>query len=135
MHCGVPLLRDLRGRQPINYCVDRTAIVQEAFNGQAQEAAGFVSPPELGYDAALKQHSTRNLTNASQLVAAAGASGKTVSLVNQSILSWPKIGQILTTNFNDIGLNLNGEYLDEATYNAKQYGPKGHELFVQQRSA
>jgi peptide/nickel transport system substrate-binding protein len=135
MNVAVPLLRDLRVRLAINYCVDRKAIVQVAFNGAAQLPAGLISPPELGYDPSLRKYSTQDIPRAKALLKAAGAVGKSVSLVNQNILFWPKLGQILEQNFKEIGLNLKVEYLDEATYNAKQYDPKGHELFLQQRSA
>ena len=135
MNVAVPLLKDLRVRQAINYCVDRDAIIREAFSGQAQLPAGLVAPPELGYDETLKKYSTRDLDRARSLIEEAGANGESVNLTNQNILFWPDIGQILEQNFKDIGLTLNVEYLDEATYNAKQYDPKGHELFVNQRSA
>jgi peptide/nickel transport system substrate-binding protein len=135
MNVAVPLLKDLRVRQAINYCIDRDAIVQEAFSGQAKPPAGLISPPELGYDESLSKYSTQDVDRARSLIQEAGADGESVNLTNQNILFWPKIGQILEQNFKDAGLTLNVEYLDEATYNARQYDPEGHELFVNQRSA
>ena len=135
MNVAVPLLKDLRVRQAINYCIDRDAIVQEAFAGQAKPPAGLISPPELGYDESLSKYSTQDVDRARSLIREAGADGESVNLTNQNILFWPKIGQILEQNFKDAGLTLNVEYLDEATYNARQYDPDGHELFVNQRSA
>jgi NAD(P)-dependent dehydrogenase (short-subunit alcohol dehydrogenase family) len=93
MNAGVPLLKDLRVRQAINYCVDRKAIVQQALSGQAVLPAGLIAPPELGYDKRLMKYSTQDLPKARSLLRAAGANGKTVSLVNRTSCSGRRSGR------------------------------------------
>jgi peptide/nickel transport system substrate-binding protein len=115
--------------------VDREAIVKEAFFGLAQLPAGMVSPPELGYDPSLTAYSTQDMAGAKKLLTEAGATGKSVSLMNQNILFWPKIGQIIQANLTALGLNVSTQYLDSATFSSRQMDPKGHELAPWQRSA
>lgn len=135
MNARSPLLSDLRVRQAINYALDRKAIVQEAFFGLAQVPAGMVAPPELGYDASLAQYSTQNMAMAKQLLQEAGAVGKSVSVVNQNILFWPKVGQVVESNLDELGLKVTSQYLDTATFSSRQMEPNGHELAPWQRSA
>jgi peptide/nickel transport system substrate-binding protein len=45
---------DPRVRQAMNYAVDREAIVDALFNGQARLATGLVTPANLGYDESLE---------------------------------------------------------------------------------
>jgi peptide/nickel transport system substrate-binding protein len=135
MNARSPLLSDIRVRQAINYALDRKAIVQEAFFGHAQLPAGMAAPPELGYSASLAQYSTQDMTKAKQLLKEAGAVGKSVNNVNQNILFWPKIGQIVESNLNEMGLKVQSQYLDSATFSSRQFDPKGHELAPWQRSS
>ncbi len=135
MNVRTPLLSDIRVRQAINFALDRKAIVQEAFFGHAQLPAGMVGPPELGYDASLTQYSTQDMAKAKKLLKEAGAVGKSVSNVNQNILFWPKVGQIVESNLDELGLKVNSQYLDSATFSSRQFDPKGHELATWQRSA
>jgi peptide/nickel transport system substrate-binding protein len=135
MNVRSPLLSDIRVRQAINYALDRKAMVQEAFFGLAQVPAGMVAPPELGYDASLAQYSTQDMAKAKQLLQEAGAAGKSVGVVNQNILFWPKVGQIVESNLTELGLKVNSQYLDTATFSSRQMQPNGHELAPWQRSA
>lgn len=45
---------DAKVRQAMNYAVDREAIVEALFNGQARLSTGFVTPANLGYDESLQ---------------------------------------------------------------------------------
>jgi peptide/nickel transport system substrate-binding protein len=134
MNANVPLLRDLRVRQAINFALDRNAIVKEAFLGHAQTPAGLVTPPELGYAASLATYSTQDMSKAKQLLVAAGAVGRTVNVVNQNSLFWPAVGQIVDANLTELGLKVNSSYLDTATFSARQFDPHGHDLAPWQRS-
>jgi peptide/nickel transport system substrate-binding protein len=135
MNAGVPLLRDLRVRQAINLALDRKAIVSQGFAGLAQEPAYMVAPPELGYDASLKQYSTQDMAKAKQLLREAGAVGKTVSVIHQNLLFWPKVGQIVNSNLQELGLKVKTQFLDSGTFSSRQFDPKGHEIATWQRSA
>ena len=131
---GVPLLADPRVREAINLSLDRDTIVRQAFSGQAQPPAGLVPPPTPGYDKALERFSRQDVERARALIQEAGAEGKQVEILNQNILFWPRLGQIVERNLRDIGLAARSLYLDEATYNERQFDPKGHELAVNQRT-
>jgi peptide/nickel transport system substrate-binding protein len=135
MNVKVPLLRDIRVRKAINLALDREAIVKSAFFGLAQLPAYMVSPPELGYDKSLMKYSTQDMAQAKQLLKAAGAVGKSVSVIHQNALFWPKVGQIVNANLTELGLKVKTEYLDTATFSARQFDLKNHELATWQRSA
>lgn len=135
MNAGVPLLRDIKVRQAINLALDRKAIVREGFFGLAQEPAYMVAPPELGYDESLKQYSIQDMAKAKQLLKDAGAVGKTVSVIHQNLLFWPKVGQIVNANLEELGLKVKTQFLDAGTFSSRQFDPKGHEIATWQRSA
>jgi len=135
MNARVPLLRDLRVRKAINLALDRKAIVQSAFFGLAQLPAYMVSPPELGYDKSLMKYSTQNMAEAKKLLKQAGAVGKSVNVIHQNILFWPKVGQIVNANLTELGLKVKTQYLDSGTFSARQFDPKNHEISTWQRSA
>jgi peptide/nickel transport system substrate-binding protein len=135
MNAGVGVLKDLRVRQAINYALDRKAVVREAFFGRADLPAYLVSPPELGYDDSLKVYSTRDVAKAKKLLQDAGAVGAPVKFINQNLLFWPKIGQIVEQNLREIGLNITASYVDAGTFSKSFFDPNGHELGTWQRSA
>ncbi len=135
MNASVPLLSDLKVRQAINYALDREAIIQEAFAGLGQQPAYMITPAELGYDESLQRLSTQDMGRAKQLLGEAGAEGETVSLLAPNILFWPKVGQIVASNLEELGLKVEAEYLDSGTLTSRAFDPEGHELLCSQRSA
>ena len=135
MNAGLGALKDLRVRQAINYALDRKAIVREAFFGRADLPASLVSPPELGYDDSLKVYSTRDVARAKQLLQDAGAVGAPIKFINQNLLFWPKVGQIVEQNLREIGLNISTSYVDAGTFSQSFFDPMAHELGTWQRSA
>lgn len=135
MNAGVPLLKDLKVRQAINLALDREAILKEAFFGLGELPAYMVAPPELGYDESLKRYSTQDMVKAKQLLAEAGATGKRVDTIHQNVLFWPKVGQVVNANLEELGLKVRTQFVDVGTFSAKQFDPKGHEIATWQRSA
>lgn len=135
MNASVPLLKDIRVRQAINLALDRKAIVQEGFFGLAAEPAYMVAPPEIGYDASLKSLSRQDMEKAKGLLQQAGAVGKTISTIHQNVLFWPKVGQIVNSNLEELGLKVKTQFLDVGTFSAKQFDVKQHEISTWQRSA
>jgi len=129
------LFKDLRVRQAISYAIDRETIVRQAFNGQATAPSGLVTPAELGHSEELKTYYTQDLEKARALIQEAGAEGEQFEFINQNILFWPRIGQIIDRNLKDIGLRPKTMYFDEATYNERSFNPKTHEMSANQRSA
>jgi peptide/nickel transport system substrate-binding protein len=135
MNVSVPLLEDLRVRQAINYAIDRKAIIEEALAGLGRQPAYMITPPELGYDESLEEYSTQDMDRARELLREAGAEGESISIIHQNVLFWPRIGQIVESNLQELGLQVSSEYLDTGTHSARGIDPEGHELTVQQRSA
>lgn len=135
INAGVSPLDDLRVRQAINFAIDREAIVNEAFFGYAQQPAGLIPPQTLGHDESLSELSRRDIDRARELIAEAGAEGAEVRFVNQNILFWPRIGQIVEQNLQEIGLRPQAEYVDTATFSERMFDPEGHDLAVWQRAA
>jgi ABC-type transport system substrate-binding protein len=134
MNASVPLLSDLKVRQAINYALDREAIIRSL--RRARPAAGVhdhtrrarlrrvpATPLHAGYG------------RAKQLLGEAGAEGETVSLLAPNILFWPKVGQIVASNLEELGLKVEAEYLDSGTLTSRAFDPEGHELLCSQRSA
>lgn len=135
VNASKPLFKDIRVRQAVSYAIDRETIVRQAFNGQATTPAGLVTPAELGHAEELKSFYSQDLEKARSLIQEAGAEGEQVEFVNQNILFWPRIGQIVDRNLKDIGLRPKTLYFDEATYNERSLDPKVHEMSANQRSA
>ncbi|WP_252715322.1 ABC transporter substrate-binding protein, partial [Acinetobacter junii] len=125
MNASTPLLQDLKVRQAINYAIDREAIIREAFAGLGQQPAYIVCPVAIGYDESLEEFSMQDMDRARQLLSEAGAEGQTVALLNQNILFWPKVGQIVTSNLEELGLRVEAEYIDSGTYASRAADPKG----------
>jgi peptide/nickel transport system substrate-binding protein len=135
MNASTPLLSDLKVRQAINYALDREAVIQEAFAGLGETPAYMITPAEPGFDESLAELSTRDLDRAKQLLQEAGAEGETVSLLAPNILFWPRVGQIVTSNLEELGLKVDAEYLDSGTFSTRAFDPEAHELLCSQRSA
>jgi ABC-type transport system substrate-binding protein len=95
----------------------------------------MVAPPELGYDEGLKEYSTQDMERAKQLLEEAGAVGETVSVIHQNILFWPKVGQVVNSNLEELGLTVETQFLDSGTFSERQFDPEGHEVASWQRSA
>lgn len=126
---------DLKVRHAISMALDRDAIIEQAFGGAAKAAGGLVSPAELGaVPAGSLPYSKRDVAAAKKLVQEAGAEGQEIVVLNQNILFWPRIGQIIDQNLKEIGLKPKSSYLEEATYNRRTAG-NGWNLQINQRSA
>jgi peptide/nickel transport system substrate-binding protein len=135
MNASVPLLSDLKVRQAINYALNREAIVEEAFSGLGQTPSYMITPAEPAYDNSLAEYSTQDMERARQLLREAGAEGERVSLLAPNILFWPRVGQIVASNLEELGLRVDAQYLDSGTFSTRAFDPEGHELLCSQRSA
>jgi peptide/nickel transport system substrate-binding protein len=129
---------ELEVRQAINLCVDRNAIIAQAFFGLGALPDGYTTPPNQGgYDKTLADLSTQNVARAKELIAAAGATGRTVSLMAASDSWHPKAAQIIAQNLTDIGLKVVTDSVDPATYFGRLLDPtdKFHDLMIWERNA
>lgn len=134
MNASTPLLRDIRVREAINYAIDRKAVLKSALFGYGELPAGLVPSPELGYAPQLESTATQDMAKAKALLKAAGARGKTVSLICETDSFWPLIGQIVDANLKELGLNVNAEYIDPATLNRRAQDVNAHELVPLRRT-
>ncbi len=129
---------ELEVRKAINLCVDRNAIIAQAFFGLGALPDGYTIPPtQNGYDPTLADLSTQNVEEAKKLITAAGATGRTVHLMAASDSWHPKAAQIITQNLTDIGLKVVTDSVDPATYFGRLLDPtdKFHDLMIWERNA
>ena len=78
--------------------------------------------------------SVQNLAKAKQLIKAAGATGRTVSLIGQNNDWYPTALQIISDNLKEIGLKPQVTAIDPATFAGKAFDPKGHDLALWERN-
>jgi peptide/nickel transport system substrate-binding protein len=129
-------LRDLRVRQAINYAIDRNTVVRNAFFGEAELPLGYnISSTEVGYNPALARYSTRNLTRARQLVAAANANGLEVEIAAENTSWHPAAAQIVARNLREIGLAPRVRLVPAGTFAGVAFDINGHELIVWERNS
>jgi len=129
------ILRDIDVRRAVSLALDRDAVVEQAFGGQAQKATGLITPPELGHSREPLPYGTYDVEQARQLIQEAGAEGERVRVNIRNIGFWPRIGQIVDQNLRAIGLAPDTQYADEATVGERDFDPTGHDISVNQRSA
>jgi peptide/nickel transport system substrate-binding protein len=126
-------LNDIRIRQAINYAIDRQAIAEAVFFGFASGTpAGIMPPPVVGHDESLSEFSTQDLDRAQQLLAEAGDPGP-IRFHTANTGIWPKVGQIIVQNLEDLGLTIRADYVDPATDSARTFDAEQHDLFMNNR--
>ncbi|GLY31649.1 ABC transporter substrate-binding protein [Kineosporia sp. NBRC 101731] len=129
---------ELEVRQAINLAIDRNAIVSQAFFGKGQTPDGYTIPPsQNGYDASLKDLSTQDMAKAKELLKGAGAEGRTVKLMAASDSWHPKAAQIVEQNLTDLGLKVEVDSVDPATYFGRVIDPEDdyHDLMIWERNS
>ncbi len=128
LNVGSPALRDVRVRQAVNAAIDRRAVINSGFSGQAEAPAYVIPPSVIGHDPGLRRYSTQDLPRARALVAEAGAQGRRVRVLAANGRWWPNVGQVVESNLRAIGLEPVMEYLDVAAFGAKLNDPAGHDI-------
>jgi peptide/nickel transport system substrate-binding protein len=112
-------------RQALEYAIDRKAMVQAAFFGQALPSYGddLISTASPAYDKSLKPY-TFNLAKAKQLFAEAGV-GPGTTLTFWALAGrrdeWITMAEILQADLQKIGINLDIQRNDVSTWLAKFY--------------
>lgn len=132
-----PALAELEVRQAINLAIDRQTIVDQAFFGVAALPDGYSIPPLLDdYDDSLADLSAYDPDRARQLLDSVGAVGRTVHVMAASDSWHPKAAQIVRQNLQDIGLKVETESVDPATYFSRVYDTENafHELMIWERN-
>lgn len=115
---GSGITSDVRVRQALNYAVDKNAIAQNLFRGFATVDNGqTLSPTWFGYDPSLKPY-PYDPAKAKQLLQAAGATGKSITLVGESgrWLNDKDLIQAVAQYWRAAGLNVTTKIIDFNTY-------------------
>jgi peptide/nickel transport system substrate-binding protein len=131
-------IKELDVRKAINLAIDRNAILQQAFFKAGALPVGYAIPPsQPGHDPSLADLSTQNLDEAKRLIQAAGATGRTVRLMAASDSWHPKAAQIIAQNLTDIGLKVESDAVDPASYFGRIFDPKDqyHDLMIWERNS
>ena len=131
-------IKELDVRRAINLAIDRNAILQQAFFKDGALPVGYAIPPSQPcHDPSLADLSTQNLDEAKRLVQAAGATGRTVRLMAASDSWHPKAAQIVAQNLTDIGLKVETDSVDPASYFGRIFDPedKYHDLMIWERNS
>lgn len=112
---------DVRVRQAMNYAVDRQAIVDSLFGGNARLSAGFVTPWNLGFDESLQPY-PYDPERARTLLAEAGyPDGFTIGMACPigAYTSFEEVCQAVANYLAEVGITLeNGEieFLESGVY-------------------
>jgi len=135
MNATSELLSDIRVRRAINLALDRDAIIQEAFLGNAARPAYFSTAAMMGYSADHVRYSTRDMDEARRLLAEAGAEGATFRMHSQNTLFWPGVGQVVERNLRELGLEIETSYVESGSFFGTMFDAEAHDLGLWQRSA
>lgn len=112
---------DVRVRQAMNYAVDRQAIVDGIFGGNARLSAGFVTPWNLGFDEELQPYPF-DQEKARALLAEAGyPDGFTIGMSCPvgAYTSFEDVCQAVANYLAEVGINVEGgeiEFLESGVY-------------------
>jgi peptide/nickel transport system substrate-binding protein len=113
---------DPRVRKAVNIALDRQQIVDVALGGQAK--ATGVTPAGLpgACDPATLPSATAGVEQARTLLAEAGAQNLSFTLSIYSTAPAPAVAQLIQQNLKEVGITVNIEQMDEASWAGKVYG-------------
>ncbi len=105
-------------RQAISYAIDRTAIVEEIYNGEATPTDNQIPPGYIGHQQAMLKYPEKgDLAKARELVAQAGISGYEVEVIT-SDKDWIRRElELVTAMVSQIGINYRIRNLDVGGFN------------------
>ncbi len=114
---------DKRVRQALAYALDRDAMVQSLFKGNADLGNDHPIAPVFPFgDIGLDQR-TRDVERAKQLLSQAGASGITATLHAVKLQEAPDLAVLVKNNAADAGFNLKVAVEDPSTFYGKSWCP------------
>ena len=128
-------LHDLDARLAVCYATNRSAMVDLAFFGSADVVNLPVSAHCYDYYPELdNQHDVYatgfNVEKAKELAEKSGLVGKTLHAITNGTSTYVTIAEILQTNLRDIGVTLEIENYDNATYMANSYDPTKFDIAI-----
>jgi peptide/nickel transport system substrate-binding protein len=110
---------DVRVRQALNYAVNTSLLAKSIYDGYATpDPCQIMSPSWLGFNTSLKPY-PYDLNKAKQLITAAGATGKTITLVADASGRWladRDFAQAVAQAWRDAGLTVNLQLLQFSQY-------------------
>ena len=110
-----PNLADKRVRKAIQMAVDVDTILEATYEDMdVERATGFAAPGMIGYRPATKIK--RDVEAARALIEEAGAEGSTIELSYANFGTRSTEAQIIQANLAEIGLNIELNAMDEATF-------------------
>jgi peptide/nickel transport system substrate-binding protein len=134
LNANIAPLDDKRVRQAINFAINRENIRDAVFAGLMELPVAIITPPELGFAADLAEFSSYNPERARELLAEAGAEGAAVEISTVTSLFWPRIGELVQSDLNAVGLNCTFQRYDPGTLSGL-YNEGRVALGLNQRSA
>ena len=108
-------LKDLRVRQAIQYAYDSDAVLLGAYDGLATRSTGVV-PPTSPFARASNLIPTRDVEKAKALLAEAGVSDLTLTLVALTDSTTQAIAQIFQANMAEAGITVEIQPTEDAAY-------------------
>jgi len=105
-------------RQAMNYAVDRQAIIDNIFNGDAELIAGFIVPGELGYDPSIKPY-PYDPKKAKKLLAQAGyPNGFKMKMAGPSAtyINFEQVLQAVVGYLKEVGIDIELEFMESGKY-------------------
>jgi peptide/nickel transport system substrate-binding protein len=108
-------------RKAISMGIDYTSLINNLENGYARRVNSVLTPLSEGYPTNLPNY-TYDPAKAKTLLAQAGATGKTVIMATSPTYD-PNIVQAIQANISDIGLKVDIQNTDQATYLKKVQSP------------
>ena len=112
------LLSDIRVRQALAYAIDREALIEGSFDGNATLNDGILGPGDFGYSdtyAGDNYPYQYNPDKARELLKEAGAENITLSIVVDDTAVRRSMAEQLYNMFADVGITLNIQQYDFAT--------------------
>ncbi len=123
-----PIFRDPEIRRALNYAVNRTKIVEDAFRGHAIPASGPAWPSHWAYDATTPGYSYDPARAAASLEKALphprerpGGAGnlKFVCLIPENFQLWERLALMVQRNLAEIGVSMTLEAVPVNTFNQR----------------
>jgi peptide/nickel transport system substrate-binding protein len=109
-------------RKAISLAIDYNSLVNNLESGYAKRVNSVATPLNFGYTSSLPDY-TFNPTQAKQLLQQAGAEGQTVVMATSPSYD-PEIVQAIQANLQDVGLKVEIQNTDQATYLQKVQSPQ-----------
>lgn len=106
-------------RQAVQYAIDRDRVVEQVEGGEAEATALPWKTSTLGYDVKQGEHYTYQPDKAKQLLAEAGASGASFSVVVPDIPESVAIFEIVQNNLKEVGLTATAEVISATDYDQR----------------